>query len=213
MLKSIRVQEFKPFAVSFAAAALLLLNSATGLAGVQEDMAAGALAYSRGDVVEALRLYRRAAETGHAPAQVRLGYIYDKSEFNEEAVSWFRRAAEQGNAEGQYYLGEMYSMGEGITRDYAQATSWIRKAAEQNLVIAMKVLAKRYEGGTYGLPKDEWQSLQWWQRAAQQDDGEAIARMAKAYRKGELGLTADAEKARIWESKIKPPATPGQPTR
>lgn len=183
------------------------------VAGPLEDMAEADRAYSLGDVTAAIRAYRRAADVGYAPAQVRLGYIYDKSEFNEEAVKWFRRAAEQGNAEGQYYLGEMYSMGEGITQNYELGFQWIHKAAQQDLPIAMKVLAKRYEQGVYGLAKDPEQSRYWWQRAAEQGDGEASARLAKAYRKGDLGLAPDPEKAKMWESRSRPASPPKQSPR
>lgn len=187
--------------------AIMLFAAGLGaIAGPLEDMADADRAYSLGDVTAAIRSYRKAADAGHAPAQVRLGYIYDKSEFNEEAVRWFRRAAEQGNAEGQYYLGEMYSMGEGVARDYNLGIEWILKAAEQELPIAMKVLAKRYEQGVLGLTKDPQQSLRWWQRAAEQGDGEAISRLARAYRGGELGLAADPQKAKMWESRIRPVA-------
>ncbi len=166
-----------------------------------DDFTRGNLEYSRGDVVAAMDSYRKAADAGYAPAQVRLAYIYDKSEQNEEAVKWYRRAAEQGDADGQYQLGEMYSTGEGVAQDFAQATAWIQKAAAQNQAAAIKVLAKRYELGTHGLPKDQSQALHWWQRAAYQGDDEAIVRMAKAYRVGELGLTADGEKASFWEQR------------
>ncbi|POR97032.1 tetratricopeptide repeat protein, partial [Haemophilus influenzae] len=60
------------------------------------------------DNFEAVKWYRKAAEQGHADAQLNLGYMYEKGrgvkQDDFEAVKWYRQAAEQGNAKefGQY---------------------------------------------------------------------------------------------------------------
>jgi len=67
---------------------------------------------------EVLRLWRSAAEQGHADAQHNLGVAYDNGQSVKqdpaEAVRWFRKATEQGHAGGQCNLGFMYANGQGV---------------------------------------------------------------------------------------------------
>lgn len=190
--------------------ALLAAHPAAVLADAVEDTRRGVDAYNRGDVVAALRWLRLAAEQGHAPAAVRLAYILDKAEENEEAVSWYRAAAEQGNLEGAYGLGQMYAIGEGVEQDPAQAVRWIRQAAEGGVPPAMRTLAEWYRLGQLGLPVDLERTRAWLQRGAQAGDPWAMHRLAKAYEKGELGLAADPDKARHWTQRLS--KTGGPPT-
>ncbi len=117
----------------------------------EEDAAAfsarGDVAYNRGDVLDAIQWYRKAADLGDSHAQVRLGYIYDKAEENEQAVIWYRKAAENGDLAGQHGLAQMYATGEGVTRDTALALSMMEEAAEQDYVPSILVLAATYENG------------------------------------------------------------------
>ncbi|NIP73516.1 MAG: sel1 repeat family protein [Gammaproteobacteria bacterium] len=182
--------------------ALVVLLPATALADAAEDTKRGVDAYNHGDVVAALRWLRQAAEQGHAPAAVRLAYILDKAEQNEEAVSWYRAAAEQGNAEGAYGLGQMYAIGEGVEHDPAQAVRWVRQAADGGVPPAMRTMAEWYRQGQLGLPADLERARAWLHRAAQAGDPWAMHRLAKAYEKGELGLSADPEKARHWREQL-----------
>ena len=52
---------------------------------------------------------KKAAEQGHAGAQLALGFMYAYGrgvpEDDTEAVKWYRKAAEQGHAEAQNSLG------------------------------------------------------------------------------------------------------------
>lgn len=171
-----------------------------------DDMALGLAAYNRGDVVEAMRWFRQAAEAGHAPAQARLGYILDQAEENAEAARWYRRAAEQGDAGGQYGLGRMYAAGEGVTRDIKQALVWITRAAEQDHLAAITALAAIHESGVNGSVPDKELARRWYERGAELGDQRSIQRLVRAYRNGELGLAVDLQRARQWEAKL--PAAP-----
>jgi len=136
----------------------------------QQDVAAGLVAVDRGDIVDAMRLFRRAAEQGYAPAQIWLAYILDQSEQNEEAVAWYRKAAEQNDARGQLSLGEMYLKGEGVTKDLVQGADWVRKAATNGSTDAMRLLATNYQQGGMGLEADPEQARYWLQQAADHGD-------------------------------------------
>jgi TPR repeat protein len=93
----------------------------------------GSAAYSRGDYSEALRLFRIAADQGHADAQNTLGRIYSNGVATPtdyvEAAKWFRRSAEGGDIDSQYCLGCCYDEGKGVPKDVVLAYMWLSLAA------------------------------------------------------------------------------------
>ena len=168
-------------------------------AGPVEDMQEGEKAFDRGDVIDAMRWFQKAAEQGYAPAQARLGYLLDYSEDDAQAIGWYQKAAEQGEAEGQYGLAKMHSTGEAGEQNFEQAVYWFTQAAEQGHQPSIRVLAAAYERGGLGLDTSNEQALSWLRRAVDQPGGEwARRRLAKAYRNGELGLPVDPRLAEEW---------------
>jgi len=107
---------------------LVGLMYATGEGGVPRDYAA------------AESWLRKAADQGHANAQVSLCTMY----FNgggvpqnyAAAMDWCRKAADQGDADAQTTLGFMYDEGQSVPMDHVAAVSWYRKAADQGNVRA-----------------------------------------------------------------------------
>ena len=97
----------------------------------EELLRKGADYYAAGSYEEAVRWFRRAADSGNAEAMCRLGrcYYWGKgvAKSDEEAVSWFRRAADKGNAEGMGWLGYCYKNGWGVPMDQKQANYWKNK--------------------------------------------------------------------------------------
>ena len=94
--------------------------------------------YDRGrgaaaDPSETARLYRAAADQGHAGAQVNLGRQYRDgrgvARDDTEAVRWYRRAAGQGQPFAQFNLAQMYGSGEGVQQDDVAAYTWYSVAA------------------------------------------------------------------------------------
>lgn len=124
----------RPRAVLALALGLLFADRA---AAEQADAGVGnvpaVLPAEGGDVPEARRWLRRAAEQGHAEAQMTLGAMSMEGRGvprdDAEAARWLRRAAEQGHAEAQLVLGLMYVEGRGVSRDYVQAHKWFDLAA------------------------------------------------------------------------------------
>ena len=186
------------FALTFA----LLGGTQHTHAGPDDDLQAGIDAFNRGDLITAIASYRQAAEAGVADAQVRLAYILDYSEDNEEAAKWYRAAAEQGNADGQFGLGEMYAIGEGVEQNFATASEYIEMAAASGHLRAIRVLAKAYEDGGLGLGADPALAGQWWIRGAEIGDRDATRRVIAAYESGSLGLPANPERAAYWQSRL-----------
>lgn len=178
--------------------------SAPAFAGAPEDFAVAAKSYAAGDVVGSMPLLRKSANAGHAPAQVLLADILDRSEFDEEAVVFYRKAAEQGSADGQFGLGSMYSIGEGVKKDLVAARRWITLAAEQGHKQAIGVMAQAFLSGQLGVTEKERQgddALRWIRKAADLGFLSAVDALALAYRDGSLGLEADAVEAARWQAK------------
>jgi hypothetical protein len=96
------------------------------------------------DPVEAVKWYRKAAEQGHADAQVNLGECFMNGQGVAkdpvDAVKWYRKAAEQGLAIAQLSLGVCFNYGQGVAKNLTEAVEWYRKAAEQGDAVARKRL-------------------------------------------------------------------------
>ena len=155
------------------------------------------------DYYKAVEHYRKAAELGHADAQLQLGYCYDigagVSQDCYEAVKWYRKSAEQGNIYAQHNLGNSYYNGEGVTKDYYEAVKWYRKAADQGYASAQNNLGSRYYNGE-GVGKDYYEAVKWYRKSADQGNEVAQSNLGLCYRYGN-GVTKDLIKAKEWYQK------------
>ena len=90
---------------------------------------------SSGDDSESVRWYRRAAEQGHASAQLNLGTQYVLGEGVprdiEEGEKWYMRAADQGLADAQIALGLLYESISEVPDNYVFAHFWLRLSVQQ----------------------------------------------------------------------------------
>lgn len=164
-------------------ALLWAIGTPWALAGPEQDTELAEKEFARGDLVASMALWRKAAQQGYAPAQVRLADILDKAEEDVEAADWYRKAAEQGNAAGEYGLGQMYLKGEGVKKDIGQARLYILRAAEKNDLLAVVLMMSAYRTGGLGLAIDHAQADAWeakvmalwpgYQRAPAADAGKA----------------------------------------
>lgn len=180
----------------------------------EEDFAAADKADKADDMITSGRLYRRAADAGHAEAQARVGHIFYRAASNARALEYFRKSAAQGNAEGQYGVGFMYQGGEGgVEQDMAEARKWYAMAAQQGHKKSINMMADACIGPsasilsrTYSKTKAEKMisdaatlcgpdNLFWIKRAADLDYVPAVTALAEAYREGKYGLAADTKQA------------------
>jgi TPR repeat protein len=124
-------------------------DEARGLALGRESEAAGSCfgqyvvgwCYDNGcggvaqDYAEAVRLYRLAADQGHAAAQFNLGNMLYTGEVvaqdYAEALRLYRLAAAQGDADAQFNLGHIFENGQGVRKNRAEAIRLYRLAAAQ----------------------------------------------------------------------------------
>lgn len=142
-------------------ALVLSLAAPFALAGPKEDTEQAENEFARGNLVLAMTLWKKSAEAGYAPAQVRYGQMLDKIEEDAEAIAWFRKAAAQGDAGGEYGLGEMYAKGEGVKQDYKQAHDYIERAAAKGHAPAVLAMREMYKNGTFGVTADPVKAAEW----------------------------------------------------
>ncbi len=88
----------------------------------------------------AMRWLTKAAEQGHARAQLQLGEIYENGrgviQDYKAAIEWYRQAAEQGEAEAMFRLGKMYQVGRGVSKDSVEAYVWLNLAGSRGEIRA-----------------------------------------------------------------------------
>jgi localization factor PodJL len=127
--------------------------------------------------VEPLRI---AANLGYAPAQRRLGKLYEDggAGVQKDAVEgrrWTQQAAANGDARGMHNLGLDYYEGAGGVRNMAVAAQWFQRAAELGLRDSQYNLARFYESGL-GVKQDPAAAYKWYLIAGRAGDTEAAAR-------------------------------------
>ena len=139
---------------------------------------AALLANGRGverDEVEAVRLYRLAAERGHAEAETGLGQLLEDGRGAPAdlaaAAHWYRLAAVQGNSVARYNLGVLLETGRGVARNEAEAAEWYRLAAAQGHAEAQVTLGLMLESGR-GVAADLGEAVRLYRLAA--DQGNAL---------------------------------------
>jgi TPR repeat protein/tRNA A-37 threonylcarbamoyl transferase component Bud32/type II secretory pathway pseudopilin PulG len=155
------------------------------------------------NAVEAVNLYRKAAEQNLAVAQCKLGSCYWAGQGvatnYSEAVKWFRKAADQDYAEAQGNLGVCYLNGLGVPKNVAEAVRWLRKSAEQNDANGEYALAACFFLGQ-GVAKDQAEAVKWYRKAADQDNAEAQNTLGFCYWAGQ-GVATNYPEAVKWYRK------------
>ena len=154
-----------PAAWIFVALAMAL----TLVAAVAGSFEEGVDAYSNGDYVAAVGLWRPLAERGDSASQHNLGVVYRDGQGvardHAEAAKWFQLAAGQGNADSQTSLGILYYDGLGVPRNHVEAAKWFRMAADRGDAVAQNNLSVMYALGE-GVPRDLLKTHMWFSLAA-----------------------------------------------
>lgn len=189
----------------YVVAVALIVGMGSASAGPDEDFANGMISYRRADFVAAMPLLRKAADAGHAEAQVILASILDASESDEEAVAYYRKAAAAGNLDGIFGLGTMLWSGEGVKKNVKEARALITRAAEGGHKQAIRSLAQAYLRGELEIGEEQRkgpEALKWITLAS--DDGfmPALEALEQAHRAGEFGLVPNVAKADELKRKI-----------
>ncbi|MFL5012276.1 peptidoglycan-binding protein [Rhizobium sp.] len=155
------------------------------------------------DQKQAANWYRLAADKGFAPAQYRLGSMYEKGNGVErdiaKAKGFYEQAANQGNASAMHNLAVLYASGALGQQDYTTAASWFTKAANLGITDSQFNLAILCARGN-GVPADLEESYKWFAIAAKAGDKDAAQKrdeVAKAMKPDQLERAR--AKADLWK--------------
>jgi localization factor PodJL len=123
---------------------------------------------------------RTAANLGYAPAQRRLGKLFEDGGAGvvkdaAEGRRWTQRAAANGDARAMHNLALDYYEGSGGPKNLAIAAQWFQRAAELGLRDSQYNLARFMEAGI-GTPQDLQGAYRWYLIAARAGDTEAQSR-------------------------------------
>jgi len=150
-------------------AVVMAMGAASAWAGPAEDYKRGNEFYGADNYREAAKLYRKAANQGHARAQLSLGLAYQRGlgvpQDYAAALKWYRKAADQGYVYAQFHLGYIYDEGNGVPQDYREAAKWYRKAAGRGYADAQWALGNMYYNGD-GVPQAYMMAHIWFNLAA-----------------------------------------------
>ena len=145
-----------------------------------ELMTRAKAAHQRGDYVEAMRWFRKAADLGNANAMENIGVLYRTGQGvvrdDAEALRWWRKAADLGDANAMNQIGGAYRDGRGIGRDYIEAMRWFRSSAERGNMHAMTAIGFLYQHGL-GVNLDYVEAIHWYRKAAALGDVRARQRL------------------------------------
>lgn len=83
----------------------------------------------------------------------------------EEDFQQYKAKAEQGDSIAQCRVGYCYRVGEGVTKNYAEAMKWFLKAAEQGNPNGQQLVADLFDLGL-GVEKNAAEALKWHLKAA-----------------------------------------------
>ena len=144
------------------------------------------------DPVEAVRLYKIAAEMGYAKSQYNLGICLQHGDGTPcnpvEAYTWLKRAADAGHAGAQCGVGFALKNGHGVDEDKALGVVYYRRSADQGIATAMYNLGNCYAQGA-GVPRDPSLAVLWLKRAidaGQPDAKNVLAALAASLSPSEV---------------------------
>ena len=155
------------------------------------------------ELSEAEKKYLKAAESGDATAQYKLGYCYKQGKGvswdSSEAVKWFKKSAESGNADAQRELGLCYGYGHGVRKNQEKMIEWYKKAANQGDAEAQYYLGICFDNGE-GVDVDLEESNKWYRKSAEQGYGYACRNLGINYYLGH-GVSRDIRESEKWLKK------------
>jgi localization factor PodJL len=131
------------------------------------------------DMAKAAYWYGKSAAQGLAPAQYRLGTLYERGKGVardlEAALGWYERAAGLGNVKAMHNAAVLAASTDGRAPDYARAYKWFALGANHGLKDSQFNLAVLLERGL-GTEANPKEALFWYTAASQQNDAEAKRR-------------------------------------
>lgn len=186
---------------------LATLGSPKAAPAGQAEFDEGARLYKAGRHAAAAKQFLRAAELGHARAQLQIGYQYNYGEGVSanaaEAVKWYARASAQNDTAAQANLGSMYEHGTGVREDWVEAARWYGKSAGQDHAAGQFSLGRAYQFGI-GVPQNRKLAVEWFQKASFQGHAQARYFAHHLLSRGNfIGFRDEQEEAHVIAGKLR----------
>jgi TPR repeat protein len=127
------------------------------------------------NVVRALGLFRRSAESGYPQAQATIGALYLKGlpglleKDTKQGISMLSKAVIAKSLTARFNLGMAYYNGDGVPQDAVKASQWLKLAARQNFSEAKYSLGLLLIDGEGGISKNTNEGLSLLRQAADQN--------------------------------------------
>jgi localization factor PodJL len=160
------------------------------------------------DYSKAAYWYGKAAAAGNAPAQYRLGTLYERGKGvardMKAALGWYERSASLGNVKAMHNAAVLAAGSDQQKPDYPRAFKWFSLGAAHGLKDSQFNLAILLERGL-GTKANGVEALFWYTVAAKQNDADANKRadaLAKTLTKSDLQITE--KRLRLWQPEVAP---------
>jgi localization factor PodJL len=160
------------------------------------------------DFGKAAYWYGKSAASGNAPAQYRLGTLYERgkgvAKDLKAALGWYERSAALGNVKAMHNAAVLAANSDQEKADYARAFKWFSLGAAHGLKDSQFNLAILLERGL-GTKANPKEALFWYSVAAQQGDADANKRagvLAKTLAAADLKTTQ--ERLASWKPEVAP---------
>jgi len=127
------------------------------------------------NVVRALGLFKRSAESGYPQAQATIGALYLKGlpglleKDTKTGISMLSKAVIAKSLTARFNLGMAYYNGDGVPQDAVKASQWLKLAARQNFSEAKYSLGLLLIDGEGGIRKNTNEGLSLLRQAAGQN--------------------------------------------
>jgi len=158
------------------ASSALTMESAAADGDPMAQYELGVARLDAGNTAEGVRLLRQSAENGLAPAQYRLGKLFETGSGVEldlaQARRWTERAANAGHVKAMHNLGIFYAEGRGAEQNFEEAGRWFEEAALLGSADSQYNLAVLYEQGL-GMPLSLPDAYAWFSITANAGDEDA----------------------------------------
>jgi TPR repeat protein len=137
------------------------------------------------DYDRALKLYRKAADSGHAWATNNIGVMYQDGQgveqSHENAREYFKKAAEGRNYYGYHNLAIQHFKGNGVTRDQQEGFSWLKKCMAEGIPGCYRDMYQIFHFGWYGVRPNIMDALHYLELAVKEGDPQSEWQLAKEY--------------------------------
>lgn len=145
----------------------------------------------------AFELCMRAAQSGHAKAQLFIGTCYENGRGTEQdmdkALYWYKSAADMGLTTADYAIAVCYEKGKGVEKDEAKAFQIYMSAAMRENTSAQFRIACMYEHGV-GVEENPYEAFRWYYIAAEKGNYKALHALGNCYEFG-IGVVKDINAA------------------